>query len=271
LGDRPTASCNSLRAPALNLCRAHSAGLSLLEEGDQKRNFHWRAIAGQWAPHRGGGTPREFGPCGTVLDRNAAQLLSHPELDFPYFGEVTPCVADGLLIPFYIAGEAVGTIWIIAHDGRRRFDAEDLRLMTNLATFAGTAYQMVLTLNATNKANQELQKTAAALQRFASIVESPEEAIISKNLDGVITSWNNGAERIFWLPAPKLADLSAPFPKQDARYPTCLCRRRGRPVTLPTIVPRFGEQPLFHIFDCVGCGFIDWIRQPTEARRMSEL
>src|SRR6266404_4769739 len=28
---------------ALVLCRAHSAGLSLLEEGDQKSNFHWRA------------------------------------------------------------------------------------------------------------------------------------------------------------------------------------------------------------------------------------
>ena len=36
---------------ALSLCRAHSAGLSLLEDGDQKSNFHWRAIAGQWTPH----------------------------------------------------------------------------------------------------------------------------------------------------------------------------------------------------------------------------
>jgi hypothetical protein len=43
---------------ALSLCRAHSAGLSLLEEGDQKRNFHWRAISGQWASHVNGGTPQ---------------------------------------------------------------------------------------------------------------------------------------------------------------------------------------------------------------------
>jgi hypothetical protein len=34
---------------ARDLCRAHSAGLSLLEE-DQK-HFRWPAIAGQWAPH----------------------------------------------------------------------------------------------------------------------------------------------------------------------------------------------------------------------------
>ena len=74
----------------MTLCRAHSAGLSLLEEGDQKSNFHWRAIAGQWAPHLNGGTPRNFGPCGTVLDRNVAMVCSHPERDFPYWAPSSP-------------------------------------------------------------------------------------------------------------------------------------------------------------------------------------
>jgi transcriptional regulator with GAF, ATPase, and Fis domain len=166
----PDGILQKLAETALNLCGAHSAGLSLLDE-DGKR-FHWRAIAGQWASHLGGGTPRDFGPCGTVLDRRAAILFSHPERHFPYLASVQPSIDEGLLIPFEVGGQAVGTIWVIGHNQSCRFDAEDLRVMTDLSMFAAGAYQTQLSMNALVKANQELQKTALALTEANRLTET---------------------------------------------------------------------------------------------------
>jgi two-component sensor histidine kinase len=160
----PDGILQKLADTALTLCRAHSAGFSLLEDADQKKAFHWRAIAGQWSPHVGGGTPRDFGPCGTVLDHDTAMLCQRPERDFPYLGEVAPLLDEGLLIPFHVDGEAVGTIWVISHDQSRRFDAEDLRVMLSLSTFAAAAYQTLLSVKATRNANRELKKSEERLQ-----------------------------------------------------------------------------------------------------------
>jgi PAS domain S-box-containing protein len=215
LSSSPLGILQKLAETALALCHAQSAGISLLKE-DEKA-FHWPVIVGAWACHRGGGTPREHGPCGTVLDRNAALLFSHPERDFDYFAPVTPLIEEALLIPLNIDGKAVGTIWVIIHDHSRRFDSEDLRVMNNLGTFAAAAYQTLLALS--------------VVQRQASIVDTSDDAIVSKDLDGIIYSWNRGAERIFGYAAKEIigqpVSILIPPERQDEE-PSILERiRRG--------------------------------------------
>jgi hypothetical protein len=68
LANSPQTILQTLVDKVLVILRAESAGLSLLTKDGKK--FYWAAIAGAWQPHIGGGTPRDFGPCGDVLDRN---------------------------------------------------------------------------------------------------------------------------------------------------------------------------------------------------------
>lgn len=129
---------------ALNLSVAESTGISILDEAAGR--FVWPAVAGELKCYLGSGTPREFGPCGTVLDRDAAILFLHPERHFTYLNTITPPLEEVLLIPFHIKKKAVGTIWAVIHRKGRHFDNEDRRVLTDMSAFAATAYQ-VLTEN----------------------------------------------------------------------------------------------------------------------------
>src|ERR1700721_2240417 len=46
------------------------------------------------------------------------------------------------------------------------------------------------------------------LQHLAAIVEFSDDAIITKTIDGVVTSWNSGAERIFGYSAQEMLGRS---------------------------------------------------------------
>jgi hypothetical protein len=138
LSKSPSLFFQKLVDTALYLSVADSTGISLLDE-DRKR-FVWPAVAGGLTPYLGGGTPQGFGPCGTVLERNAPILFRHPERHFVYLTPIEPPLEEVLLIPFYMNGKAVGTLWAVIHVKDRQFDAEDRRLLHNLSKFAASAY-----------------------------------------------------------------------------------------------------------------------------------
>jgi C4-dicarboxylate-specific signal transduction histidine kinase len=183
LADSPGSILQTLADKVLAVLQAGSAGLSLVTN-DGKR-FYWAAIAGAWRPHIGGGTPRDFGPCGDVLDQNVPLLFSHWEQRYPYLSLAVPLAEEGLLVPFYVSGKAVGTIWAIAHDERRKFDAEDLRLLESMGRFASAAYQTVEFVEslrsevaAREQAEMELRKVTGTLE--AQVLERTEQLRVSE-------------------------------------------------------------------------------------------
>ena len=158
----PKTILQTLAQSTLEALHAGSAGVSLLTEDGGR--FYWAAIAGEWSPHLGGGTPSGFGPCGDVLDHKVPMLFTHWERRYPYLAQATPLAEEGLLVPFEVEGRQVGTIWVIAHDADRRFDAEDLRLLESLAAFACVASQALQRLNALDQRRAALSLLEDAVQ-----------------------------------------------------------------------------------------------------------
>ena len=167
-----------LAETALNLCRAHSAGFSLLELDG--RRFYSPVIIGQWACHMGAGTLVDSGPFATVLDRNAPQLMSRPERHFTHLASVKPPIEEVLIVPFYLEGKAIGTIWVMSHDETLRFDAEDLRVMANLGAFAATAYQVMLdSAERLREANADVASRLAQIEKVNAEVQDSRRAALN--------------------------------------------------------------------------------------------
>jgi signal transduction histidine kinase len=164
LADSPRNILQTLANTILQVFRADSAGVSLLTKESGGKRFYWPAIAGVWKRYIGGGTPRDFSPCGDVLDRDAPLLFRHFERRYAYFLPVTPAVEECLVVPFYVEGKAVGTIWAIAHDERRKFDMEDLRQLESLGRFASAAYQAMEYLAASDRRGEALERSNADLE-----------------------------------------------------------------------------------------------------------
>jgi PAS domain S-box-containing protein len=82
-----------------------------------------------------------------------------------------------------------GELRHICKDGREVIVESRQQLLSD-----GTVIEVNRDVTERKQIEADLRKTE---QWLASIIQSSDDAIVSKNLDGIITSWNKGAERVF--------------------------------------------------------------------------
>ena len=169
---------------------------------------------------------------------------------------------------------AGGTL-VLLHRFRTLFADDDVELFAELAGQAAALAGRAAVL--------------AERQRLAVIVESSGDAIIGKDLDGVITSWNAGAERLYgWNVAEALGrDAVMLFPPDQAhREADLLARavrgdrieqievqqvtRDGAPVTVSltsSLITGADRRPLG--VACIARDISEWLQAQAERERLA--
>jgi PAS domain S-box-containing protein len=96
------------------------------------------------------------------------------------------------------------------------------------------AVNMLVDITERREAEQRLRESEARYRAIAAIIESSDDAVVSKDLNSIITSWNQGAERLFGYSAKEAIGKSVMMlipPDRHDEEPTILARiRRGERV-----------------------------------------
>lgn len=140
MSENPHAFWRRLAEAALELCRAGTVGVSLLDIEEGAEVFRAEAVAGVLSDRLAGTVPRAS-PFGTAIDRDATQLMYLPGRFFPNL-RFDPPILETLIIPFRVQTRPAGTVWLAAHDDTCKFDREDERIGRTLASCAAAGWHL---------------------------------------------------------------------------------------------------------------------------------
>jgi PAS domain S-box-containing protein len=152
-------------------------------------------------------------------------------------------IAALAFIPLVSKGRLIGK-FMAYHSKPHKFTASDVDLAVTLARQLGFGIGRLNAERARYRAEEETR-------RLAAIVESSDDAIVSKDLNSIITSWNYGAERLFGYKAAEVQGkhISVLFPADKvSEEADILARiRRGERIEQYETVRRRKDGTLFDV------------------------
>lgn len=185
MSDHPDEILALLVKLGMEICGAHSAGISILEP--ENAQFRWFALSGELATFEGATTPRNFSPCGVCLDLAEPILMERPERAYDWIGDAGITVPEVLLVPLTVkGGDAIGTLWLVASDAGH-FDKEHARVMAELSAFAGIALRMIQTEQRLNLALQQQETLTREMSHRIKNLFSVADSIVRITARGAAT------------------------------------------------------------------------------------
>lgn len=196
-------------------CEERAFASVLLMEKDGRHLRHGAAPslpADYVAAIDGGEIGPKAGSCGTAAYTRKPVYVEDIKTDILWTDFKELALAFGLRacwsVPiFSTSGEVLGT-FAVYHPMARLPGEKDLRMAETVTRMASVAIEQA--------------RAGEASRRLVAIVESSDDAIISKDINGIIMTWNRGAERLFGYRPEEII---------------------GKPVTMLIPANQFDEEP----------------------------
>jgi PAS domain S-box-containing protein len=177
----PAALLRAVAAEAAALCRAGTAGVSVLDtDGRGARVFRWAAVAGDGAALAGRTVPADDVPCGVAVTAREPQLFRHPDRFFTALAGLGLPMHEALVVPLPEGSRRPGTLWVVSHEPGCRFTATEVETLRGLADFAAAAI---------GQAGQ-LRRPVGDTDELAELADAMPQLVWMARPDGTVDYYN---------------------------------------------------------------------------------